>query len=120
MNTGIDILEIDRIHRSIQNPRFAARVFSKAELELFSERGFNPATVAGNFCAKEAFSKAVGTGIRGYSLREVSILRDAAGAPYIRLEGQAEKLFGEKLRKAQLSVSISHSRALATAIVIIL
>lgn len=120
MNVGIDILEIDRIKKSLESPRFMARVFSKAEIELFEQRAFNLATITGNFCAKEAFSKAMGTGVRGFSLCEVSILRNKQGAPYIQLEGQARTLFAQRLKDAQLSVSISHSRNNATAIVIII
>lgn len=50
----------------------------------------NPETIAANFAAKEAFAKALGTGVRGFSLNEVSVLRGELGAPYIKLAGNAK------------------------------
>ena len=114
--TGIDLVEIDRIRRSIKNPKFLSRIFSSQELKFFSQKAFNEATIAANFCAKEAFAKALGTGMRGFSLNEVSILRDSVGAPYISLEGKAKEIVAEK--KLKLSVSLSHTRIYATAIII--
>ncbi len=118
MNVGIDIVEIDRIKQSIKNPKFLSRVFSPSELKYFSEKSFNPSTIAGNFSAKEAFAKAMGTGIRGFSLNEISVLRDYMGTPYISLKGKAKDVLKAKTTGNQLSVSISHSKNLATAIVI--
>ena len=112
---GCDIEEIGRIERSMKNPRFMTRVFSASELLLFEEKRMHPGTVAGNFCAKEAFAKALGTGIRGFALSEVSVLRDERGAPYLRLEGRALELARE--RGLHFSVSISHCRQYATAVV---
>jgi len=48
-------------------------------------------TIAANFAAKEAFSKALGTGVRGFLLAEVSVLRNELGAPYLALSGQDDK-----------------------------
>ncbi|MCI8441889.1 MAG: holo-ACP synthase [Provencibacterium sp.] len=116
MRVGTDIEEIDRIRRSSQNPRFLTRVFSAEEIALFRERKMSAATMAGNFCAKEAFAKALGTGVRGFSLPEVSILRDERGAPFIRLSGRAKELAGKM--RLRFSVSISHCPHYATAVVI--
>ncbi len=114
--TGIDLVEIDRIKKSIKSPKFLSRVFSSQELKYFVSKSFNPSTIAANFCAKEAFSKALGTGIRGFSLNEVSVLRDGAGAPYILLSGKAKEAV--KNRGLKLSVSLTHSKSYATAVVI--
>ena len=89
MNVGIDVIEIDRINRSIKNPRFLSRIFSPSELKYFSQKSFNASTIAGTFCAKEAFAKAMGTGIHGFSFNEISVLRDYMGTPYISLKGRA-------------------------------
>lgn len=116
MRVGTDIEEIERIGRSLKNPRFLTRVFSPEEIALFQSRRMSAATIAGNFCAKEAFAKALGTGIRGFSLSEVSVLRDEQGAPLLRLSGRAKELAtGMRLR---FSVSISHCPHYATAVVI--
>ncbi|MCI8622339.1 MAG: holo-ACP synthase [Provencibacterium sp.] len=116
IGVGTDIEEIERIRRSMENPRFFTRVFSAEERELFGRRKMSAATVAGNFCAKEAFSKALGTGIRGFSLSEISVLRDPQGRPVLHLTGRAQQL-ADKLGLA-FSVSISHCPHYATAVVI--
>ena len=118
MNVGIDIIEIDRIKRSIKNPKFLSRIFSPSELKFFSEKSFSPSTIAGNFCAKEAFAKAMGTGIRGFSFNEISVLRDYMGTPYISLKGNAKEMLKSKTGGNCVTVSISHSKEIATAIVI--
>ncbi len=111
---GVDIQDISRIKKSMESERFMKRVFSDSELEMFSLRGFPPQTVAANFCAKEAFSKALGTGVRGFKLCEVSVLRDALGKPYFLFEGNAKKLSENK----KFQVSLSHTADIATAYVI--
>lgn len=76
----------------------------------------SPETIAANFAAKEAFSKALGTGIRGFSLTEVSVLRNELGAPYFVFSGEAEKIVRE--RGLQFSVSLTHTDELAAAFVV--
>lgn len=76
----------------------------------------SPATIAASFAAKEAFSKALGTGIRGFALAEVSVLRDSLGAPYFALSGRAARLAEE--RGLRFSVSLSHTEDLAAAFVV--
>ncbi|NMB30135.1 MAG: holo-ACP synthase [Clostridiales bacterium] len=116
MTTGIDLIEIDRIKESIKNERFLKRVFSDLEISFFNERGHNPAVIAANFCVKEAFSKSIGTGIRGFSLNEVSVLRDALGAPYMEFTGRAKDIVSSM--GLTFSVSITHTHIYASAIVI--
>ena len=113
---GTDIIEIERIKSSIKNPRFLSRVFSPAELKFFTQKSFNASTIAANFCAKEAFSKALGTGFRGFSMNEISVLRDSVGAPFFLFTGKAKKIITAE--KFKLSLSLSHSREFAAAIVI--
>lgn len=116
MNIGIDVIEISRIKKSISNPRFLSRMFSPSELKFFSEISFNPATIATSFCAKEAFAKAMGTGFRGFCFKEISVLRDVMGTPYLSLTGKAKSIFNSTART--MTVSVSHSRTIATAVVI--
>ena len=115
MRIGIDIAEVGRIKRAAGSERFVARVFSEEERAIFAERKNNPQTIAGRFCVKEAFGKALGTGICAFDLREVSTLNDDAGAPYLKLTGKALELLGNR----KTSVSISHTKEYATAAVII-
>ncbi len=124
--TGTDLVEIGRIAKSMENPRFLERVYSAEELALLRERAkadtplhLSPSavnTAAANFCAKEAFAKALGTGVRGFSLSEVSVLRDELGKPYLSLSGNAQKLVHEQ--GLTLSVSLSHAKEYATAVVV--
>ena len=114
--TGIDILEISRIEKSLSNPRFLTRLFGISEQRQFLENGAKSSFLAGNFCAKEAFSKALGTGIRGFALSEVEVLRDELGKPYFVFSGKAKQIVEE--RGLNFDVSISHSDINAVASVI--
>lgn len=113
-NVGIDIIDISRIKKSASNKRFMTRVFSEKELEFFSSKQNPYPSIAGNWAAKEAFSKALGTGIRDFSLNEISVLRFKNGKPYLELCGNAAEI----AKDLSFSVSISHTDTLATAIVI--
>ncbi len=115
--TGIDIVKIERIEKSMENSRFLERVFHKDELTLFEHKKFAPQTVAGNFAVKEAFSKALGCGISGFALNEVCTLRDDNGKPYLVLYGKAKEKLGEI---ESMDVSISHTDTDAIAVVTIL
>lgn len=115
-NIGTDIIEISRIEKSLENPRFLEKFFSNYEKQVFLLKSFAPQTVAVNFCGKEAFSKSLGTGVSGFSLNEVSILRDDLNAPYIFLEGRAKDIAVSK--NLDFKISLSHSKEYATATVI--
>lgn len=114
MKVGIDSVEINRIEKSLEIKGFLEKVYSEEEIALFNERSMRSETIAANFAAKEAFSKALGTGIRGFSLSEVSVLRDELGAPFIKLSGRA----ASAAAGLTFSVSITHTQTTATAIVI--
>lgn len=111
---GIDIVDIERIEKSASNGRFLSRVFSKKELDFFSAKKNPFPSMAGSWAAKEAFSKSLGTGLNGFSLNEVSVMRDENGKPFLELSGKALEI----AKDLSFSVSISHTAALATAVVI--
>lgn len=106
---GIDIVEISRIKRLMENTRFLERCFTKREREYFKARKMRAEVVAGSFAAKEALSKALGSGVRGFNLADIEVLRDGRGAPYISFE---------KGTGLKFSLSISHCKQYATAFVI--
>lgn len=110
------MLSCERMAKSLESKSFYERVFSKEEHALFESRKNNIETITANFCVKEAFAKALGTGIKGFSLNEVYALRDESGAPYLVLTGNAEKIAKEK--RLTFSVSISHDSGLCIAQVI--
>lgn len=118
MGAGIDIVKVERIKRACANRRFVERVFTRREIEYFQSRNNNPQTVAGTFAAKEAFAKALGCGFGRIGWREVEILHDARGKPYINFCGNARHEV-EKLGGKRVWVSISHTREFAVAQVII-
>ena len=78
---GCDIIEISRIEKSMKNPRFLSENFTYRENDYFKNKKYNPQSVAAAFAAKEAFSKALGTGISGFSLCDVEVLHDGLSKP---------------------------------------
>jgi len=113
---GIDLVEISRVAKCMKNRLFLERFFSVEERRLFEQKKQASQTVAANFAAKEAFSKALGTGMRGFALKEVSVLRDGLGTPYFAFEGKAAELV--RGRNLAFSVSLTHTRDMAAAVVI--
>ena len=116
LHIGIDHLEIARIAKAMENPRFLPRYFGGRELAYLERKKFPPASVAAGFCAKEAFAKALGTGIRGFALREVELLRTENGRPYLAFSGKAAALVAAS--GLRFEVSLSHDRRYALAQVI--
>ncbi len=114
MAVGIDILKISRLESLIKDDKFLNKVFSQKELEYFNTRNFNISTVAGNFCAKEAFSKAIGLGIRGFSLNEISVLRDFFGKPYYEFSDNINNILNS-INITKVEVTISHEKDYAIA-----
>lgn len=114
---GTDIIEIWRIEKALLNDRFLDRFFSENERTYIEERKNAAQTVAGIYAAKEAFSKALGTGIRDFGLSDVEILHDNLGKPYIYAKNNAKIKMDELLIK-NVHLSISHSEKYAVATVI--
>lgn len=121
LDIGIDIIEIERIKNAVnKNNKFLDRNFTKAEIEYFKSKNFRYESIAGNFAAKEAISKSLGTGIRGFALRDIEILRDELGKPIVKTYNNLEKMCIDYNVK-EIKVSISHCKeyAVANAIAII-
>lgn len=116
LTTGVDIIEIPRIKQVLDRygQRFLNRVFTPAEIAYCRGRAPN---LAGRFAAKEAAMKALGTGVRGVSWKDIEVIRADSGAPSLRLHGRAEKR-AERLQMSEMSLSISHSREYAVAFVV--
>ena len=111
---GIDLIEVERIARLMTNERFIHRVFTDAELEECRGRAFPERSLAARFAAKEAFAKALGTGIgKALSWKEVELLAPPGHGPQIRLNGRWAK------RNLSVSVSITHTKTAAAAVVMI-
>lgn len=116
LNVGNDIIEISRVAKAAKNLRFLKRVYSENECALFSNKKKPYESMAANWAAKEAFAKALGTGVKGFSLNEVSCLRSSLGKPYFEFSGKAlEIVTAENL---DFDVSLSHTKDYAFAVVI--
>ncbi|CAH2215000.1 holo-ACP synthase [Tepidibacter aestuarii] len=119
LGTGIDIIEIERIKKAInKNNKFLERIYTEKEIEYFKQKDYKAQTIAGNFAAKEAISKAFGTGIRGYNFKDIEILRNSLGKPVVTLYNKLYEL-SEKLEMKEILLSISHSKEYAVANAII-
>jgi holo-[acyl-carrier protein] synthase len=112
---GVDIVEIRRIEHAISEwqDAFLKRIYTRAELELHH----SIFSLAARFAAKEAVMKALGTGARGVSWKEIEILTNGDGAPLIKLHGHALER-SKEIGIAHFSISMSHSREHAVAFVI--
>ena len=113
---GVDIIEIERIEKAINRwgDRFFRRIYTDLELKLCGKK---PGRLAARFAGKEAVMKALGTGIRGISWREIEILSEPSGKPQIRLYGKAQKKAND-LGLERLAISLSDSKEYAVAFVV--
>jgi holo-[acyl-carrier protein] synthase len=112
---GIDIIEIHRVAAAVTNERFCSRVFTANE---FSKGKHTPNRLAGFFAAKEALLKALGTGLAGFSWREMEIGHDSLGAPQFTVTGKVAAYIAQK-EVNRIYLSISHCREYAVAQVIL-
>lgn len=105
---GTDILEVSRIERALKRSvRFSEKVFTDYERSYIESRsGYRSA--GGIFCAKEAVSKLLGTGIRGFGWRDIEVRHDKLGKPEVFLYGGALDIAREQ-GLSDLDLSISHS-----------
>jgi len=113
---GVDIIEITRVRDVIDRwgQRFLGRIYTEAELDFC--RGRVP-ELAVRFAGKEAVMKALGTGRKGVSWRDVEILTDRRRAPLVFLHGRARRR-ARKLGIDEMAISLSHSRNYAVASVV--
>jgi holo-[acyl-carrier protein] synthase len=113
---GIDTIEIARIQRTIADfgDRFLCRVYTERERERYGSR---VSELAARFAAKEATSKALGTGIRGIRWREMEVLSNRRGKPILILHGSAAER-AALLGLVSFDVSLTHSRTDALAFVV--
>ena len=121
---GTDIVNIRRIERSLKKHKFSFKnkIFSKKEISYCEKRKNSGAFYAKRFAAKEAFSKALGTGIRkGVNLKNIEISNNAHGKPFILLKGNLANYLKKKVKskKYYIHLSLSDDKPWAQATVII-
>ncbi|MBP3886411.1 MAG: holo-ACP synthase [Cellulosilyticum sp.] len=112
---GTDIIEIDRIQKVISKTKsFLDKAYTIREQNYYVIHHKHVETLAGFFAAKEAVSKALGTGFRSFGMRDIEIVPNAIGKPEVYLYDNAKKL-ADELGITTIHVTISHCKAYATA-----
>ena len=106
---GIDLVDIKRMERTISRwgDRFIQRVFTSGEMKICYGRKFPPSAFSMRFAAKEAFSKAIGLGMRGgVRWRDIEVFHFPGGRPGLRVLGRSHEICREKkISKIHLSLS---------------
>lgn len=119
---GTDLIEIDRIRAAYERwgERFLRKVYTEEEIRYVLSRADPAPSLAARFAAKEAGAKALGTGIsRGVAWRQISVVRARGSAPQLIFTGRAGELFAEFGSSARAHLSLTHTRQLAQAFVVI-
>ena len=119
---GTDIIDIARIQKLLnKNNRFKNRIFSTKEIKYCDLKTNKVACYSKRFAAKEAFTKALGTGInKGISFSEISINNNKDGAPFIELTGKTKTIVKNLTkRKNKIYLSLSDEKKYALAMVVI-
>jgi len=119
---GTDIANINRIKKSLKNKNFIDRLFSKNEVKKCNNQINKANCYAKRFAAKEAFSKAMGTGIsKGINFNEIIVHNIKSGKPNIKLLGNTKKIVNKILNKKKFNIflSLSDDKPFAVATVVI-
>ena len=117
-----DIVSVVRLKKSIKNKRFVNRVYNIKEISKCKKLINSENCFAKRFAAKEAFSKALGTGIsNGINLNEIIVKNNNSGKPYFNFEGNTKKFLKKKFKnkKFKTSLSLSDEKKYAVAFVTI-
>lgn len=115
---GSDIVEVDRIEKIIKRtPSFINGVFTEREIDHFINKTNKYESAAGIFAAKEAVSKALGSGVRGFGLKDIEITYTELGKPIMKLSEKINNKF--TLSEYKIHVTISHTRNNAISFVVI-
>ena len=118
---GCDVVDISRIKKAIINKNFRKKIFSQSEIKTVESKANKVASYAKKFAAKEALSKALGTGLSGgISFKDISINNDKKGKPYITLVGKTKSTVRQIIKKKyKIFISISDEQKYALAMVVI-
>jgi holo-[acyl-carrier protein] synthase len=117
---GVDIIDVARMKKMVEKSKgFVEKVFTQTEIRYCRDKYRQEVHFAGRFAAKEAFLKAMGTGLRGaMAWTDISVENNELGKPGITLAGKTLEIF-KKNKFQTIHLSISHTREYAVAFVII-
>ena len=120
MLVGIDVLDVVRMEKFVQNEHFLEKYFTPYEIEYVQKTNRQTLSLAGLYAAKEAFLKALGIGIGGgISLNDIEIRHDNNGKPYLQVLSNKSKIMLKTMSVEEIAISISHADEIATAICVI-
>jgi len=113
---GIDLCDVQRIQKMMDRwgNTFEGRVFTEREIKESHDKA---SSLAARWAAKEAFSKAIKTGIKDFNFADVEVCSEDSGAPSLQLHGDALRVF-EAMGGGELHLSLSHEKNMAVAVVI--
>ena len=118
MRVGIDVLDADRMIKLSKNEKHLAQVFNQNEVNHFKASNNYLPRLAGMYCAKEAFLKALGIGVRnGINFQEIEVGHEDTGRPIYILSDHIKDIL-KSLKITKIDLSISHTDNIATAICI--
>jgi holo-[acyl-carrier protein] synthase len=120
LGIGVDLVENARIEHSVERfgERFLGRVFTPGEIEYSQSMKYPARHLAARFAAKEAVSKAFGTGIgKAMSWKDIDVQRKPSGEPFVVLEGGAKSLADERGVSA-VWITLSHTENHAMAMIV--
>lgn len=119
LGIGVDIVNVERMRHWWDNPRLLHRFFDRDEIDSVLERKSGAIlSLAARFAAKEAYGKAIGTGMRTLVLKDIQVFNSHNGKPEMKVHGSAfealRKMGGEKIH-----LSLTHEQEAAVAMVVI-
>jgi|TARA_B110000444_G_scaffold234415_1_gene244702 holo-[acyl-carrier protein] synthase len=118
---GSDIIDVNRVKKALKNKNFKKKIFSTNEIKVIEKKSNKVSSYAKRFAAKEAFSKALGTGISGgISFKDISINNNKKGKPFVVLQGKTKTIVQRTIKKRYKTfLTISDEQKYALAVVII-
>ena len=122
LGIGVDIVENRRVQKSIKNPLFKKRIYTSKELKQSNSVNNKVSYFSKRFAAKEAFSKALGTGFRmNLNFKDIEVINDKMGKPYYVKNKKITKIVKQnfKIKNFQFFLSISDEKNYSTAFAII-
>ena len=110
LGIGVDIIDNLRIKKSIANKKFVKRIFTKNEINISKKINNKTSFFSKRFAAKEAYSKALGTGFRNsLNFIDISIINDNYGKPSIEINNKLKKVFKKKFKTQNVHIHLSIS-----------
>ena len=120
MQVGIDVIDVVRMEKFVQNERFLDKYFTPYEIMYVSSTRRSTQSLAGIYAAKEAFLKALGIGIGGgINLNDIEIRHLDNGKPYLQVLSSKSQIMLKTMGVEEISMNISHTDDVCTAVCVL-